>query len=97
MDGTFSALLEITQMIEETFALGNADLVVDEAHSAGFMVPGTGVRCTFGIGRQGPRETCGIRKGIGYDWCRGTGKRLNTRLPPQLRSSTHLHYLAQPV
>ncbi|KAH6901222.1 8-amino-7-oxononanoate synthase [Coprinopsis sp. MPI-PUGE-AT-0042] len=38
MDGTLSALLEITQMIEETSPLGNVYLVVDEAHSAGFMV-----------------------------------------------------------
>ncbi|KAH6880198.1 pyridoxal phosphate-dependent transferase [Coprinopsis sp. MPI-PUGE-AT-0042] len=35
MDGTFAPLLEITQMIEEMFPLGNAYLVVDEAHLTG--------------------------------------------------------------
>ncbi|KAH6871472.1 PLP-dependent transferase [Coprinopsis sp. MPI-PUGE-AT-0042] len=39
MDGTFAPLLEITQMIEEMFPLGNAYLVVDEAHSTGIYGP----------------------------------------------------------
>ncbi|KAH6909374.1 PLP-dependent transferase [Coprinopsis sp. MPI-PUGE-AT-0042] len=39
MDGTFAPLLEITQLIEEMFPLGNAYLVVDEAHSTGIYGP----------------------------------------------------------
>ncbi|KAH6880203.1 hypothetical protein BKA70DRAFT_193480 [Coprinopsis sp. MPI-PUGE-AT-0042] len=39
MDGTFAPLLEITQMIEDMSPLGNAYLVVDEAHSMAIYGP----------------------------------------------------------
>jgi 8-amino-7-oxononanoate synthase len=39
MDGTFAPLLEITEMMEQVFPLGNAYLVVDEAHSTGIYGP----------------------------------------------------------
>ncbi|KAH6871451.1 hypothetical protein BKA70DRAFT_1355721, partial [Coprinopsis sp. MPI-PUGE-AT-0042] len=47
----FSPLLEITQMIEEMFTLGNAYLVVDEAHSTGIYGPeGQGRIALHGLG-----------------------------------------------
>ncbi|KAH6901235.1 hypothetical protein BKA70DRAFT_1436280 [Coprinopsis sp. MPI-PUGE-AT-0042] len=50
MDGTFALLLQITQMIEEMFPLGNADLAVDEAQSTGIYGPeGRGRIALFGL------------------------------------------------
>jgi 8-amino-7-oxononanoate synthase len=39
MDGTFSPLREIVEAMEEAFPIGNAYLIVDEAHSTGIYGP----------------------------------------------------------
>lgn len=50
MDGTFSPLTEIVELVEELFPLGNGYIVVDEAHTTGIYGPqGRGIVTMLGL------------------------------------------------
>ncbi|KIM82312.1 hypothetical protein PILCRDRAFT_820694 [Piloderma croceum F 1598] len=50
MDGTFSPLMEIVELVEELFPKGNGYVVVDEAHSTGIYGPqGRGIVVLLGL------------------------------------------------
>jgi 8-amino-7-oxononanoate synthase len=50
MDGTFSPLKEIVELVEELFKKGNGYVVVDEAHSTGIYGPqGRGIVALLGL------------------------------------------------
>jgi 8-amino-7-oxononanoate synthase len=50
MDGTFSPLMEIVNLVEELFPKGNGYVVVDEAHSTGIYGPqGRGIVALLGL------------------------------------------------
>lgn len=50
MDGTFSPLMEIINLVEELFPKGNGYIVVDEAHSTGIYGPqGRGIVALLGL------------------------------------------------
>ena len=50
MDGTFSPLKEIVELVEELFPLGNGYIVVDEAHTTGIYGPqGKGMVTMLGL------------------------------------------------
>ncbi|PVH93500.1 putative aminotransferase [Periconia macrospinosa] len=50
MDGDFSPLKEMIQIVKEMFPAGNCQFVVDEAHSTGVIGPyGKGLVCELGV------------------------------------------------
>jgi 7-keto-8-aminopelargonate synthetase-like enzyme len=108
MDGTFAPLLEIIEMMEEIFPLGNAYLVVDEAHSTGIYGPeGRGRVALLGLEDKVLARLVTFGKALAATGgafihlygcksliqhsCDIDKRNNNTRLPPQLRPSTHLH------
>jgi 8-amino-7-oxononanoate synthase len=69
MDGTFAPLADIVEVIEEVFPLGNAYLVVDEAHATGVYGPqGRGRVAQLGLESKVLMRLCTFGKGLG-----GTG------------------------
>lgn len=53
MDGTFSPLTEIVELVEELFPKGNGYVVVDEAHSTGIYGPqGRGIVALLGLEKR---------------------------------------------
>ena len=69
MDGTFAPLVDIVQVMEELFPLGNAYLIVDEAHATGLYGPqGRGRVAQLGLESKVFMRLCTFGKGLG-----GTG------------------------
>ena len=64
--------------------LGLERRVLARLHTFGKALAGSGGACDFPLPAGGPVLTCGSRH---------TNRRGRTRLPPQLRPLTHLHYL----
>lgn len=69
MDGTFAPLANIVEIMEELFPLGNAYLVVDEAHATGVYGPqGRGRVAQLGLESKVLMRLCTFGKALG-----GTG------------------------
>jgi 8-amino-7-oxononanoate synthase len=66
MDGTFAPLSEMVRAIEELFPLGNAYLIVDEAHSTGVYGPqGRGRVAQLGLESKVLLRLCTFGKALG--------------------------------
>jgi 8-amino-7-oxononanoate synthase len=85
MDGTFAPLADIVELIQELFPLGNAYLVVDEAHATGVYGPqGRGRVAQLGLESKVLMRLCTFGKGLG-----GTGGSLS-KIPGRVLTNSYM-------
>jgi 8-amino-7-oxononanoate synthase len=66
MDGTFAPLKAMVEIMDDIFPLGNAHLVVDEAHSTGIYGPqGRGRVALLGLEDRVLARLCTFGKALG--------------------------------
>jgi 8-amino-7-oxononanoate synthase len=87
MDGTFSPLVEIIELVEELFPKGNGYIVVDEAHSTGIYGPqGRGIVALLGLENRVLARLHTFGKALA-----GSG---GLCAPPENSASTHPYTIA---